>query len=65
MINLIPRISIVFAIISSLSKELEIHSFSKVSLRNAKRRLETYGYKVSLQKIGVEKKRTRQSELKK
>ena len=47
---------IIFTIISSSSKQLEIPFFSKVSLRNAKRRLETYGYKVSLQKIGVEEK---------
>lgn len=45
---------VIFAIISSSSKQLEIPFFSKVSLRNAKRRLETYGYKVSLQKIGTE-----------
>jgi uncharacterized protein (TIGR04141 family) len=45
---------IIFGIISSSSKKLEIPFFSKVSLRNAKRRLETYGYKVSLQKISVE-----------
>lgn len=45
---------IVFAIISSSSKQLEIPFFSKVSLKNAKRRLETYGYKVTLQKINVE-----------
>ena len=45
---------IIFGIISSSSKELEIPFFSKVSLRNAKRRLETYGYKVSLQKISAE-----------
>lgn len=42
---------IVYAIISSSNNDLEIPFFSKVSLRNAKRRLETYGYKVSLQKI--------------
>lgn len=45
---------VIFAIISSSKKDLEIPFFSKVSLRNAKRRLETYGYKVSLQKIKVE-----------
>lgn len=48
---------IVFAIISSKDSDLEIPFFSKVSLRNAKRRLETYGYKVTLQKIKVEKKK--------
>lgn len=47
---------IIFGIISSSIKQLEIPFFSKVSLRNAKRRLETYGYKVSLQKISTEEK---------
>jgi uncharacterized protein (TIGR04141 family) len=42
---------VIFAIISSFDKDLEIPFFSKVSLRNAKRRLETYGYKVVLQKV--------------
>jgi uncharacterized protein (TIGR04141 family) len=42
---------VIFGVISSSKKELEIPFFSKVSLRNAKRRLETYGYKVYLQKI--------------
>ena len=45
---------IIFAVISSSPKQLEIPFFSKVSLRNAKRRLETYGYKVFLQKISAE-----------
>jgi len=39
---------VIFGIISSSFKQLEIPFFSKVSLRNAKRRLEIYGYKVSL-----------------
>ena len=42
---------IIFAIISSSSKPLEIPFFSKVSLRNAKNRLEAFGYPVSLVKI--------------
>ncbi len=46
---------VIFAIISSSDSDLEVPFFSKVSLRNAKRRLETYGYKVALQKIKVEK----------
>lgn len=53
-----PRASdyeVIFAIISSSDKDLEIPFFSKVSLRNAKRRLETYGYKVALQKIKAER----------
>src|SRR3989344_146636 len=48
---------VIFGIISSVEKDLELPFFSKVSLRSAKRRLETYGYKVSLQKIAAEKKK--------
>ncbi len=47
---------VIFAIIYPPDSDLEVPFFSKVSLRNAKRRLETYGYKVALQKIKVEKK---------
>lgn len=46
---------VIFAIISSSDRDLEIPFFSKVSLRNSKRRLETYGYKVALLKIGAAK----------
>lgn len=53
---------VIFGIISSSEKDLEIPFFSKVSLRNAKRRLETYGYKVSLQKIKAEKQEQGESE---
>jgi uncharacterized protein (TIGR04141 family) len=42
---------IIFGIISSSTKDLEIPFFSKVSLRNATNRLETFGYNVSLLKI--------------
>lgn len=42
---------VVFAIISSSPKELEIPFFSKVSLKNAINRLETFGYRVHLVKI--------------
>ncbi len=42
---------IVFAIISGSDKSLDIPFFSKVSLRNAVRRLRTYGYNVSLVKV--------------
>lgn len=43
---------VIFAVISKSRKELNLPFFSKVSLRNAKRRLETFGYKsVSLVKI--------------
>jgi len=44
---------IVFGIISSSPHDLHIPFFSKVSLRNAKRKLETFGYKVSLLKISA------------
>ncbi len=44
---------IVFGIISSSPNELEIPFFSKVCLRNTERRLKTFGYKVSLQKIEI------------
>lgn len=53
---------VIFAIISSSDKDLEIPFFSKVSLRNAKRRLETYGYKVALQKIKTEKQEQNETE---
>lgn len=42
---------IVFAIVSKSAKPLDIPFFSKVSLRNACRQLEGYGYKVSKKKI--------------
>lgn len=42
---------IVFAIISKSNNPLEIPFFSKVTLRNARRRLRGYGYKVTLAKI--------------
>jgi len=45
---------IIFAIISHVKKELNIPFFSKVSLKNAKKRLETIGYHVFLKKIKVE-----------
>lgn len=46
---------VIFAIISSHEGSLNIPFFSKVNLRSAKRRLEAFGYKVSLQKIKDEK----------
>jgi uncharacterized protein (TIGR04141 family) len=44
---------IVFAIISKFKKPLDIPFFSKVNLRNARRRLRGYGFQVSKQKIEV------------
>jgi len=45
---------IVFAIIIG-TNDLDIPFFSKVSLRNARRRLQGYGYKVSKKRIGIAK----------
>jgi uncharacterized protein (TIGR04141 family) len=42
---------VVYAIISDSSHALEIPFFSKVTLRNARRRLTSYGYPVSIKKI--------------
>lgn len=42
---------VVYAIISNAATPLDLPFFSKVSLRNARRRLATYGYKVSIKKI--------------
>ena len=42
---------IVYGIISRSSNPLEIPFFSKVNLRNARRRLQAYGYKVTKKKI--------------
>ena len=45
------KYEIVFAIISKSANSLDIPFFSKVSLRNAQRRLEGYGYAVTIKKI--------------
>lgn len=45
---------IIFAIISKHTDSLEIPFFSKVSLLNIKKRLKSYGYKVSIHKIPCE-----------
>lgn len=42
---------VVYAIISKSPRDLDMPFFSKVSLRNAHRRLSSYGYKVSIKKI--------------
>ncbi len=42
---------VVYGIISKSNKSFDIPFFSKVSLRNARRRLEGYGYKVTIKKI--------------
>jgi uncharacterized protein (TIGR04141 family) len=46
-----PILELVFAIISKSTNPLEIPFFSKVSLKNARRRLQGYGYKVTKKKI--------------
>ena len=45
------RFEIVYAIVSESTKALNIPFFSKVNLRNADRRLKTFGYRVSLLKV--------------
>ncbi|HEX2581778.1 MAG TPA: TIGR04141 family sporadically distributed protein [Dongiaceae bacterium] len=45
---------VIFAIISKSNNPLEIPFFSKVSLRNARRRLQGYGYSVTKKKIIIE-----------
>ena len=45
------KYQIIFGIISSSEKKLEIPFFSKVALRTAIKRLETFGYKVYFVKI--------------
>jgi uncharacterized protein (TIGR04141 family) len=48
------KYEVVFAIISRSTKPLDIPFFSKVSLRNAYRRLQGYGFRVSKQKIATQ-----------
>jgi uncharacterized protein (TIGR04141 family) len=42
---------IVYAVISESPGRLDIPFFSKVNLRNARRRLRTFGYQVSVKKV--------------
>jgi len=44
---------VVFAVISKSNNPLDIPFFSKVALRNAQRRLQSYGYKVRKKKIQI------------
>jgi len=50
---------VVFAIISPYSKELTLPFFSRVGIRHAVRRLQGFGYRVSLAKIAVSDKRSK------
>lgn len=45
------RFEVVFGIVSKSPRPLNLPFFSKVNLRNAERRLSSYGYRVSLLKI--------------
>lgn len=53
---------IIYAIISYVKEDLNIPFFSKVSLKNAKKRLETIGYDVFLIKIKADSKKNGQEE---
>lgn len=44
---------VVYAIVSDIDGDLELPFFSKLSLKNARRRIEGFGYKVALSKIDV------------
>ena len=44
---------VVYAIVSDIDSELELPFFSKLSLKNARRRMEGYGYNVAITKINV------------
>ncbi len=43
----------IYAVVSSADADLEIPFFSKVNLRNAKKRLMAFGYNVSLLKVSI------------
>lgn len=45
---------VVYAIVSDIDGDLELPFFSKLSLKNARRRMEGFGYKVALSKINVD-----------
>ncbi|MBU1044544.1 MAG: TIGR04141 family sporadically distributed protein [Candidatus Omnitrophica bacterium] len=45
---------VVYAVISECENSLDIPFFSKINLRNAKRRLEMFGYKVFFKKISMD-----------
>jgi uncharacterized protein (TIGR04141 family) len=51
------ELRVVFAIVSKSLKPLNLPFFAKLSLRHAAQRLEIYGYRVALAKIGTEKLR--------
>ena len=44
---------IIYAVVSSVDKDLEMPFFSKINLRRAKKRLMAFGYNVSLLKVSV------------
>ncbi len=51
----VKEYTVIYAVISSKDEPLEIPFFSKVSLKNAKRRLEGFGFNVRLCKIKAER----------
>jgi uncharacterized protein (TIGR04141 family) len=51
------ELQVIFAIVSKSLKPLNLPFFAKLSLRHAAQRLEIYGYRVALAKIGTEKLR--------
>jgi uncharacterized protein (TIGR04141 family) len=51
------ELQVIFAIVSKSLKPLNLPFFAKLSLRHAAQRLEIYGYRVALAKIGTEKVR--------
>lgn len=57
--------SVVLAILSSSTKALDIPFFSKVSLRNVWKQMESFGYKVFLQKVQISASTTKKLERKK
>ena len=44
---------VVYAIVSEIDGDLELPFFSKLSLKNARRRLEGFGYRITLSKVEV------------
>jgi uncharacterized protein (TIGR04141 family) len=52
------ELRVIFAIVSKSLRPLNLPFFAKLSLRHAAQRLEIYGYRVALAKIGTEKIRT-------
>jgi uncharacterized protein (TIGR04141 family) len=52
------ELQVIFAIVSKSLKPLNLPFFAKLSLRHAAQRLDIYGYRVAIAKIGTERVRT-------